>query len=370
MSTAALVKTFISGLTENLDARTAYAQFNAQNEGVINFGNFNWYYKKAKPDAPVLVKAVPHKTVNKITPQVEDDEVDMEFVDENMHVTEKTINPKALIPMKTNTPFDILASKRIGLSRSTVYMLTGESGAGKTTIATNIGEYIKEVDPTATAGFISGEMDEIDWFEECQDNPALKNLNVVYLLKYIGAKNFLSILEQAMMKYDYVILDSMESVLDIIKDVTGFSAKKAERMLIDMMKKATFDKCSTIMAIQQYTKGGTYVGSTKLKHMTTGLIFVKFDKSGGRYLEFDKNRRCGGMIKKRLYYAKNKVTGRIEFDTKRFEDQQSMDSANDSHLEEIKQQGNKFDDIIESMRNNTTTTQPAASNSIDSESAN
>jgi predicted ATP-dependent serine protease len=348
MSTAQLVKTFIETVSDNKDARASYQEFNNLHKDVINYGNFNWYFKKLKPNAPLAIKSVN-------TEDIDDGKVDMVFVDAPMTETEKTIDPRVLVPMRTNTPFDILASKRVGLARSTVYMLTGESGAGKTAIATNIAEYIKDADPTATAGFISGEMDKIDWFEECSDNPLLKRLNVTYLLDFVEAKNFLEILITAMMKYDYVILDSIESVLDIIKDVTGYSSKKAERLLIDMMRKATLEKCSTIMAIQQYTKGGSYVGSTKLKHMTTGLIFVRFDKSGGRYLEFDKNRRCGGMIKKRLYYSKNKETGRIEFDTKRFEDQQTMDIANDDHIREIKEQGNKFDQILESLMEETPT---------------
>lgn len=369
MSTASIVREFILNMTEVLDARQAHNLFEQANPGVINYGNFNWYYKKLRPDAPESAPKA-STTTSSATIDDDDDKVDMEFVDQPMYETEKSLDPRILVPLKTGTSFDTLASKRGGLSRNTVIMVTGESGAGKTTICTNLAEYVKENNENVTAGFISGEMDETDWFEECVDNPSLKNLNVVYLLNYVEAKNFMDILYTALTRYDLCILDSIESVLDIIKDVTGYSTKKAERALIDLMRKAAKEKCSTILAIQQYTKGGSYVGSTKLKHMTTGLIYVRFDKSGGRYIEFDKNRRCGAMIKKRLYYKKDKATGRLIFDTKRFEDQRSLDNMSANMSEDIQAQSDKFDSLLNELANQTGATSTDTDNSSMELSAN
>ena len=56
---------------------------------------------------------------------------------------------------------------------------------------------------------------------------------------------------------------------------------------------------STFLIIQQVTKGGVFVGSNKIKHMTTAMGHLKFD-DGGRYLHFSKNRRGGNGNK--LYF--------------------------------------------------------------------
>ena len=50
---------------------------------------------------------------------------------------------------------------------------------------------------------------------------------------------------------------------------------------------------STFLIIQQVTKGGTFVGSNKIKHMTTAMGHLKFDGDGARFLHFSKNRRGG-----------------------------------------------------------------------------
>ena len=65
---------------------------------------------------------------------------------------------------------------------------------------------------------------------------------------------------------------------------------------------------STFLIIQQVTKGGTFVGSNKIKHMTTAMGHLKFDGEGQRFLHFSKNRRGGNGNK--LFFnlnSKNKV---------------------------------------------------------------
>ena len=62
------------------------------------------------------------------------------------------------------------------------------------------------------------------------------------------------------------------------------------------------------MIIQQVTKGGTFVGSNKIKHMTTAMGHLKFDSDGQRFFHFSKNRRGGSGNK--LFFnlnSKNKV---------------------------------------------------------------
>lgn len=100
------------------------------------------------------------------------------------------------------------------------------------------------------------------------------------------------------------------------------------------------------MIIQQWTKGGTFVGSNKIKHMITSMMYVMFDEHGDRYLTFVKNRRCGHMVGKRLYFTKDKATGRILFDQTRFANMMAVQKHSDTELESLQDEGSKLDEIL------------------------
>jgi hypothetical protein len=62
-------------------------------------------------------------------------------------------------------------------------------------------------------------------------------------------------------------------------------------------------KYTAFDVIQHITKGGTYAGSTKLKHNTTAMMYVRVDmQTNERYMVYVKNRR--GDINKKLYIVK------------------------------------------------------------------
>jgi predicted ATP-dependent serine protease len=268
----------------------------------------------------------------------------MELIIETVDVDK--LDPNKFKAWRTGTAFDKIASKRNGIMPGTSYIVTGESGAGKTTICTNIAQYLKQNNEDLTAGFVSCEMDRDDWEEEVNDNPLLGPLETVFMLKYLEASNYYELLEEALSKWQFVILDSFEVVIDQLKEVMGWPAKKAESMLINLMRKVASENNSTIFAIQQYTKGGTFVGSNKIKHMLTGLIYVKFDKDGERYVYFDKNRRGGHMVGKALYFTKNKQTGLLEFNEKRFNNDEVVSEFSSKEKEKIQLESEDFDLIL------------------------
>ena len=108
-----------------------------------------------------------------------------------------------------------------------------------------------------------------------------------------------------------------------LKEVHGWKSTYAESWLTGMMIDAAEKSGCAVLAIQHMTKGGTYVGSTYLKHATTSMMEIRFDLSGQRYLEFSKNRRGGSGVNKRLYYTLNEK-GEVVYDVDRFRETEDM----------------------------------------------
>ena len=343
MSKQATIKAFIE--STDLDRDAAFDQFTAEfGENFTRRGDFNHVWKLTKGTEGT----VPKNTGTQVQAPAHDPNFELAVTTGRKEAIK--IDPRIRIVMKTGTALDLMVSKRGGVQRGTVTMITGESGAGKTTICTNIATYLKEVaaetGATVTAGFISGEMDQNDWDEECLDNPSLLDLETVFLLDYLDTPHFMQALEAALGRWDFVVVDSFEAILDQIKEVTGWTAKKAESKFIELLRFVARDKAAALFVIQQYTKGGSYVGSTKIKHLTTAMSYVMFDGNGERYLVYVKNRRNGAMVGRRLYFTKNKETGRLEFDLARLETQLAVSNFTDGERAQLNKENSQFDDMF------------------------
>ena len=75
---------------------------------------------------------------------------------------------------------------------------------------------------------------------------------------------------------------------------------------------------TSFLAVQQVTKGGNFVGSNKLKHLTTGMCELRYSNefAGDRYIKFTKNRR--GCKYEKLYFDLE-ASGSVNYDIKRLE---------------------------------------------------
>lgn len=341
MSQKSDVIQFLEQLPEGTSVKNAWSIFEENYPGITK-ANYDFYRNQATkaglwvPGADVSILRPINLNVPVFEPKA--------F--ESVTIDLTNIDMKKFKAVPTGTAFDRIASKRNGIMPGTAYIITGESGAGKTTIAANIADYLKENNKKYTAGFISSEMDRDDWTEECIDNPRLAKLETIFMLEYIDAPNYMEILTEALSKWNFVILDSFEVTIDQLKDMKGWTTKKAENELITLLRKAATESGTTIFAIQQYTKGGTFVGSNKIKHMLTGMIFVMFDKNGDRYVVFHKNRRGGHMVQKRLYFTKNKETGRLEFDGDRLDNELAIIEHSRDEMNKIQEENGLFDDEI------------------------
>ena len=234
----------------------------------------------------------------------------------------------------TGTAFDRICcddDELVGMTSGMVVICTGESGVGKSTLLIDVlskmrahsvkvaseshGESSAKIVETL---YISTEMTKTDLFFYLKKMPAIGSLNTLLVAEYMKHG-----LKEAIVKafhsdeYDVILLDSYQDLVEKMQDTLNWRAKEAENFLIQLMVEAAEERGKCIIAIQHLTKGGEYVGRTFLKHTTTAMLELKFDKSGGRFAMFSKNRRGGSMTHVPMYF--NLVNKQVVFDQERFE---------------------------------------------------
>ena len=228
--------------------------------------------------------------------------------------------PEVFIPLKTGKFIDTVTSRKHGTMPATITVVVGEPGSGKTTLLVDKLASIEEKNPQKKCLYISSEMNPIDNMELAEELPQLMDVEGFYLADEENPKQAMEdILEEG---WDYVILDSFMDVKDKVKDADccKMSSTATETWLIGLMIKHTkgqneSNKYTAFDVIQHITKGGTYAGSTKLKHNTTAMMYVRVDQqTNERYMVYVKNRR--GDINKKLYIVKTEDG--LDFNSKKY----------------------------------------------------
>lgn len=305
----------------------------------VSYSSLNGTLKKLEADGiPFATEAVTAPK-EKIAPAPIKFEVsrveDMTFPDYQLHTTGKML--------------DLLLSDHEasgGLYGGTVNIVIGESGVGKSTVLLDLLSSVQTKNKKAKILYISSEMTKNDIGFYYKKTPAIGRVPTLLLMNYVEDGTMTSVLAQAFNDdYDIILLDSYQDVLVKLVEAEGWKAKKAESWLTGMMIRAAEENGCAILAIQHMTKGGTYAGSTYLKHATQAMIELRFDVSGHRYVEVLKNRRGGSAIGKRLYYSLD-ASGDVIYDEERFRNMEEMRKIEKS--EQVNQQdlSKRFDSLF------------------------
>ena len=278
-------------------------------------------------------------------------------------LTDFNFPPEMFIPLKSGKFIDNIISKKGGTMPATITVVVGEPGSGKTTMLVDKMAGIERNNPEKKCLYISSEMNPIDNRELAEELPQLMNLNTFYLADYENPKAALE--EVLEMGWDYVLVDSFMDVKDKIKDSQNkLTGNTVETWLIGLLVKHTkgqnsLKKYTSFDVIQHITKGGEYAGSTKLKHNTTAMMYVRIDDmTNQRYIVYVKNRR--GDIRKRLYMVLDKESCELNYDVKKYNElekaiqiQKEMDNfqnQNDDRLLELLQSSDTTDkDMVAAM---------------------
>ena len=231
---------------------------------------------------------------------------------------ELDINPDLFVPLPTNTIFDKFVSAEGGFLPGSNIMAAGAPGIGKTTVLLDL---ISKLDQAGKKClFISAEMNRIDMARYLKRFPHWGQLPILFLSDYeeCPKEAIEKILDEG---WDIVLTDSYTEVNDTVKEECNLSRGKVEKWFLNLMSSNNDGhnqarKHTTFITILQLSKGGNFVGSNKLKHMTTAMMNLAWDgseNSGQRYMEFTKNRV--GQVNKKLYFG---LSNGVSFDEARY----------------------------------------------------
>jgi hypothetical protein len=213
-------------------------------------------------------------------------------------------NPSLFVPIKADSPLDLCFSTEGGIMPATNYILFGDPGIGKSSLGIQYVAELQKNNPTKRILFISAEMTKWDMIPFTKRFPLWNDIEILFTSELTEGLYKESIEAKLQEGWDLVLTDSFAELTDSVRgdyndQVAGKNKKtypEMEKWFIDLMvhnNGAENDKNinSSFISIQQVTKGGDFVGSNKLNHNTTGMLALRYTKSGSRKIHIKKNRR-------------------------------------------------------------------------------
>jgi predicted ATP-dependent serine protease len=263
----------------------------------------------------------------------------------------------------TGKIMDELLCSYKGLPKGVNYMVIGDPGVGKTTIILDLLSDLSMYN-SAKVLFVSAEMNEIDLAIYVQRFPKFQNLDILFVEGEFEQEphscktleRLSAILDQG---WDVVAIDSFYELQGIIKEEENITLKKAESMLLSLMKQQSKGGNSksintTFLTIQQVTKSGAFVGSNRLKHSITAMMELRLENPkniySDRYAVFTKHRR--GDVGVRLYYDLGS-TGDVFYNEERYRNDQQIRRLQSNAANSIRNLADQFDHLFNSINTDT-----------------
>ena len=355
------------GQVPNLTVQALYSAF-MQSEAAatadISYGLFNGVVKKLRTETGSAVIRQDQMNVN-ASPDAMIRRGQTEY-DTALPVEIDSMEFPVFNKYLSNTILDKLMSDHDpegGLFGGTAYIMIGESGVGKSTVALDLLAKIMRASSEAIAAapeghslvqhkgaYLSSEMTMNDLFFYRQKMPIIGKIPTILLAEYLTGRFDLTI-ENFILEgdYDVLLIDSYQDIIVKLKEILGWKSTLAEAWLTNLIIKASDKRGKSIIAIQHMTKGGTYVGSTYLKHATQGMMQMSFDDSRRRYIEFTKNRRGGSMVGRRMYYSL--VNGEVAWDTVAWHQEEVASKLTENESDRRHKLEEDFNEIFLSVKN-------------------
>ena len=262
----------------------------------------------------------------------------------------------------SGTVLDNLLCSYKGLPKGVNYMIIGDPGVGKTTIILDLLSNIRKQNPGVRVLFISAEMNEIDLAIYVQRFPKFQDLDILFIEACFDedepVHNFEKVKDVLKQGWDIVAVDSFYELQGIIKEEEGITLKKAESMLLSLVKKqnkAVNDAGinTTFLTIQQVTKSGHFVGSNRLKHSITAMMELRLENPkniySDRYVVFSKHRR--GDVGVKLYYDLS-VTVDVYYNEEKYHQDRQLRKLQSTAASSLRKFADQFDLIFNNANQN------------------
>ena len=258
-------------------------------------------------------------------------------------------NDDLFVPMPTGTVADKFFSNEGGFMPGSNIMAAGAPGVGKTTVLLELLHKVNAANPNKKVLFISAEMNQLDMARYLKRFPHWGQLPILFLSDYTDA-NPQAVIESTLNQgWDLVLTDSYTEVNDTVKEECNLTRSKTEKWFLDLMIAQNQGKnkrkvYTTFITILQLSKGGTFVGSNKLKHMTTAMMELNWkggENSAQRYMEFSKNRL--GQVGQKMYF--NFDNG-VTFDAARYQRDLLNDAMIAEEREKLESEDGAFDALF------------------------
>jgi predicted ATP-dependent serine protease len=264
------------------------------------------------------------------------------------------IDESLFIPMPTGTIADKFLSNDGGFMPGSNIMAAGAPGVGKTTLLLELLYKVQQCSPEKRVLFISAEMNQLDMARYLKRFPHWGQLPILFLSDYTD-QNPKQVIESTLNQgWDLVLTDSYTEVNDTVKEELGLTRSKTEKWFLDLMisQNAGANQrkvYTTFITILQLSKGGTFVGSNKLKHMTTAMMDINWkgtENSNQRYMEFSKNRL--GQVGQKLFF--NFDSG-CQLDEARYTRDLLNEELIAEEREKLSKESDAFDKLFSSLPN-------------------
>ena len=260
----------------------------------------------------------------------------------------------------TGTVLDELLCSYKGLPKGVNYMVIGDPGVGKTTIILDMLADIRLNNPGARVLFVSAEMNEIDLAVYVKRFPKFQDIDILFVESEFDegcqTHNYhmlTGVLDQG---WDIVAIDSFYELQGIVKEEENITQKKAESMLLSLIKQQNKAQNSrsvntTFLTIQQVTKNGAFIGSNRLKHAITAMLELRLENPknvySDRYAVFSKHRR--GDVGVRLYYDLS-TTGDVFYNEERFNQDRQIRRLQSEAGNSMRRYADKFDQLFDNIK--------------------
>ena len=265
-------------------------------------------------------------------------------------------DPELFRNYMSGTVLDELLCSYKGLPKGVNYMIIGDPGVGKTTIILDLLSNIRNCNPGARVLFISAEMNEIDLAIYVRRFPKFQDLDILFIEANFDDEDSTHNLETVKTTleegWDIVAIDSFYELQGIIKDEENYTQKKAESVLLSLIKQQnkaanTRGVNTTFLTIQQVTKAGHFIGSNRLKHSITAMMELRLENPkniySDRYAVFSKHRR--GDVGVRLYYDLS-VTGDVYYNDEKFDQDRKLRKLQSTASSSLRKFADQFDRIF------------------------